>query len=455
MPSTDTHKRPATHRRASPKAAAVRGILEQMTRAEAMPVKRRRAVQRSQLHRLLSHAVRQVPFYRERLGEAGFRPDRPLTEEIWRRIPLLSRQEIQAHSESLQALSLPAGHGPSKESMTSGSTGIPLRVTKTALSSLYWNAVRAREVLWHARDTRLPWHSIRYFPEGRALYPRGVTNRNWGDIAEIIGETGRGYGLNIMTDPGDQLAWLERHSPSYLLTYPSNLLALLDATGDRARPFPELRQVVTVAESLHEDLRAQCLARWGARICDVYSATETGYIALQAPQGDHYLVQDEVVRVELLDDEDQPVPPGGHGRVVVTPLHNYAMPLIRYAIGDYAEAGERSPCGRTLPVINRILGRVRNMLHFPDGRRVWPSFADGRFREIAPVRQFRVIQRTLDTLELQVACERPLRPAERNALAVLVRDRVGHPFAVSVTEHGEIPRSAGGKYEDFRNEVAS
>jgi phenylacetate-CoA ligase len=237
------------------------------------------------------------------------------------------------------------------------------------------------------------------------------------------------------------------------MTYPSNLGALLQATDSDGRLFPGMRQVITLAESVTPALRTRCLEQWGVPISDLYSATEVGYMAFQAPQGDHYLVPDEVVRVELLDDNDMQVEPGDSGRVTVTPLHNYGMPLIRYAIGDYAERGEVSPCGRTLPVINRILGRVRNMLNYPDGRTSWPLFADSRFRDIAPVKQFRVIQRTIDTLELQVAAESPLTGHQRAALAEVIQKRTQYPFTIEVTEHDEIARSAGGKYEDFRNEL--
>jgi phenylacetate-CoA ligase len=447
-------KRNAQMQRTAPRAAMVQSILKGMMRAERQPAWARRFTQRAHLERLLGHVAMHVPYYRDCLQEAGFRPDRPLSEEVWQQIPVLTRQQVQVSAPLLQATALPPSHGPIRESRTSGSTGVPLRVSKTAVSSLFWDAVTIREMLWQRRDRSRPWHAIRYVGDGSAEYPRGAKSPSWGRVAELLGPTGPGYGLDIKTDPSLQFAWLQRHQPSYLLTYPSNLRALLDATRSTARPFPHLRHVVTVAESLPDGLREQCREQWGVRICDIYSAAEVGYIAIQAPYGDHYLVPEEVVRVEILDDAGNPVKRGESGRVVVTPLFNYAMPLIRYEIGDYAELGGRSPCGRTLPVINRILGRVRHMLTYPDGRKSWPSFSDGRFREVAPVRQFRVIQRAADMLELQVAAERPLIETERSSLAAMVRDRVGPPFRVEVTQHAEIPRSAGGKYEDFRNDFA-
>ena len=438
----------------SPRAATVRWILQRMNHAETQAPAERAAAQRAQLQNLLAHAYRTVPFYRDRLASAGFRPERPLTEEIWRRIPVLGRGEVQANAEALRARGMPTGHGEVREYSTSGSTGIPLRVLKSQLSGLFWDAMTAREFLWQGRDLTQDWHSIRFIRDpAMAPYPDGMVSPGWGRVGEVLGATGKTYGLDIRTDPSDQIEWLQRNPPVYLQTYPSNLAALLDASVGLERPFPQLQQVSTLAESLPEDLRQRCREQWGARICDVYSATEVGYIALQAPQADHYLVPEEVVRVELLTDAGAPAAPGEQGLVVATPLHNFAMPLIRYAVGDYAEAGEAASGSLTLPVINRILGRVRNMLQYPDGRKAWPLLADSRYRGVAPVRQFRVIQHALERLEFQLVAERPLTSEEKAGLAQIIRDRVGYPFQIDVTEHAEIPRNAGGKYEDFRSEL--
>lgn len=432
----------------------VRSVLKRMLDGERDSQEARRRTQSAQLQRLLSHAVREVPYYRERLRDAGFRPGRALTEAMWRRVPVMRRSDVQRHYAELQARRVPREHGPSRESMTTGSTGTPLKVRKTALASLYWDAVTAREMLWHQRDRTLPWHSIRYMKDEAARFPRGLRAGSWGRVAETLGGTGPGYGLHILTDPSDQLDWLARNPPSYLLTYPSNLRDLLDLSSTQGTRFPTLRHVITVGEALPAELRARCRECWDVRICDIYSATEVGYIALQAPTGDHYLVPDEVVRVELLNDDDNPVEVGEPGRVVVTPLHNFAMPLVRYDIGDYAVRGGSSPCGRSLPVIERINGRTRNMLSYPDGRRLWPLFPPFGFRDLAPVRQFRVVQQSLSELTLEVAVERPLTGDEERAVVRALQDSVGYPFQVSVSEHERLARSAGGKYEDFRSLVA-
>lgn len=195
-------------------------------------------------------------------------------------------------------------------------------------------------------------------------------------------------------------------------------------------------------------------AAWDLPVRDVYSAQEVGYIALQAPGQDHYLVQAENVLVEVLDDADRPCAPGQVGRVVVTALHNFATPLIRYDIGDFAEVGPASPCGRGLPVLTRILGRTRSMVTLPNGDRFWPFLRLAAFLEAAPVRQFQVVQKNLQRIELRLAVERPVTDEEEQRLRGIVQASLRHPFEVDIVYMPDIPRSAGGKYEDFRSEVA-
>src|SRR6185436_9202776 len=118
------------------------------------------------------------------------------------------------------------------------------------------------------------------------------------------------------------------------------------------------------------------------RVIDNYGVTETGYIAFECPAGGGYHVCSESVLVELLDDDGNDVPEGEPGRVVLTSFYNFAMPLIRYAVGDLAVAAHGPcPCGRTLPRLATILGRQRNIFTFPDGSQHSPWKWRPAFRE--------------------------------------------------------------------------
>ena len=100
------------------------------------------------------------------------------------------------------------------------------------------------------------------------------------------------------------------------------------------------------------------------------------------------------------------------GRVIVTDLLNFATPLVRYDIRDYAEVGGACPCGRGLPTLKRILGRERNLVIKPDGTRNWPLVGFHQFRDIAPIQQYQFIQHDLETIEVRLVSEAPLSKAQ-------------------------------------------
>ncbi len=215
-----------------------------------------------------------------------------------------------------------------------------------------------------------------------------------------------------------------------------------------------LLQVRTIGETLRDPLRERCRQVLGVGISDLYSTQEVGVIAIECPQGGGYHVMAEGLILELLRDDGQPCAAGETGRVVVTDLHNFATPLIRYDLGDLAVADGPCTCGRGLPKLRRILGRQRSLLCLPDGRRYWPLIGAFGYRDIAPVRQYQIIQRSLERVTLRLAVERPLSVAEEGALAEKLVEFLGHRFAVDFEYFSPtIPRGPGGKFEDFICEI--
>jgi phenylacetate-CoA ligase len=129
------------------------------------------------------------------------------------------------------------------------------------------------------------------------------------------------------------------------------------------------------------------------------------------------------------------------------------MPLIRYDIGDFAEVGPPCGCGRTLPVVTRIMGRARHMLTTPDGARYWPFFGTTRFGDIGPIRQYQFAQVAPDAIEARLVVDRPLTPDEEDALRRRILSRLPWPFRIDLVRRERIDRGPGDKYEDFRSEM--
>ena len=141
--------------------------------------------------------------------------------------------------------------------------------------------------------------------------------------------------------------------------------------------------------------------------------------------------------------------PGEIGRVVVTPLYNYAMPLIRYELGDMAEVGSARPaCGRGLPSLRRILGRDRNMFRFRDGSASWPIASRFRLGHFIALKQYQVVQTDFDHVEIRYVSDAPERPINLPAVTERVRTVLRHPVEVSLCRVDQIARSRTGKYED-------
>jgi phenylacetate-CoA ligase len=124
------------------------------------------------------------------------------------------------------------------------------------------------------------------------------------------------------------------------------------------------------------------------------------------------------------------------------------MPLIRYAIGDYAEVGAPCPCGRGLPVLQRIPGRPRNRVVLPDGRRTWPDIS-ALWAAIPDVELIQVIQRSQDHVEVRYAREQPLSLGEEHACGKRIHQALGYPFRLTFTRSDTIARQLNGKYETF------
>jgi phenylacetate-CoA ligase len=331
---------------------------------------------------------------------------------------------------------------------------MPISVLGTEATHFFWLAFTLRDQLWHGVDVTGKAAAIRHARPGRATYPEGVAAAAWSSATGAVYTTGPAALLSIRTPVHQQIEWLQRQDPDHLMTYPTNLMALLGYCREQGITFPRLRMVETLAEILYAEVRAACREVWGVKVVDMYSAQEVGYIALQCPDHEHYHVQSESALVEVLDEKERACRPGETGRMVVTPLHNFAMPLIRYDVGDYGVVGEPCPCGRGLPVLTSVLGRVRNMLTLPSGERFWPVFHSDRFLDMAPVRQYQVVQKNLDEIEVRLVVDRPLTEAGEEAIRKVVHGEVGDSFRVAFVYVDEIPRSKGGKYEDFRSEVA-
>ena len=438
-------------------ASLMLSLLYQLEQTQWLPPDDLFAQQARQLRVLFAHAAETVPFYRRRFAEAGIDPAAAVTRESFARLPVLKRAELQAAGDHINAASFPKSHGKRHPIETSGSTGRAVRMFGTEVTGLFWRAGVMREHLWHGRNLEGKLGAIRWARKGVAMAPDGVKGANWGPASGSIYPTGPAVLLNIASELPEQVDWLLRERPDYLISFPSNLVALAKYCLEHQVSFPDLKQVMSVGETVAQQARDLVRQAWDVPLHDSYSCEEAGYLAIQCPDHEVYHVQSENVLVEVVDEDGQACGPGEEGRVLITTLHNFATPLIRYEVGDYAEVGGACACGRGLPVITRILGRRRNRLALPDGTTVFPYFGNhDDYQAIAPqVQQFQYIQRSLEEIEKRMVVSEPLTPEQEDKMRDMILRNLGHPYRVSFTYFEEMPSGSRGKFEEFVSEVSA
>ena len=429
--------------------ASLLSTLWQFERTELMQPNHVLHYQLLQASVLLDHSRKTVPFYSNRL--ASFSAESPISMKEWRQIPVLTRQQVQEYAKDLESTEADS-LGKHWYRLTSGSTGVPVRTMKNEVTHFFWRCFALRDHFWHARDFSKRLAVLREGDESLA----GRISQNWGEPTRGLFPTGE-CGFFPVTKPIDlQFEWLKQFRPNIILTYPSNVAAIAQYALSTKQCLEVLEEVRTFGEVLNPQTRALCHSVWGVPVRDVYSAQEVGYIALQCPSSNCYHVQSENLLVEVVRSDGSACQPGDEGRLLVTDLHNFAMPLIRYEIGDIVTLGENNCCDRSLPVLLNIKGRSRNMLVLPSGQKIWPSMGDEEtlLRAKIPIAQkFQFVQEAPTKLRILVVVEKPWTTTEEDRVRRFYRDRWHHAFDITIDYVEDITRSPSGKYEDFLSTV--
>lgn len=416
-----------------------RNVLKETERFDADEL---RGYQEKLLEPLLLHARTHVPFYRDRL-DAVFDGNK-IDFSKWNEIPLLTRQIAQANEKKLHAETVPPHLGAVRKSETSGSMGRPLRFFSNDLMDVASLAMTDRLYRWWRFDGSRSM--VNFVPPRLDLPDPGKTiTHGW--------RSGFLEGTNTMrSSSGDidsHIDWLCEVRPDYLVSYPSMIRSLAERTRERNAKL-RFERIITRGWMVDKEVWKLCREVFHTRLVDQYGANEIGQVACQCPHCGAYHINSEVVLVEILDQEGAPVLPGDTGRVVLTSFYNYAMPFIRYEIGDFAQLAQaRADCEIALPRIKRIMGRYRNTFTLRDGRTIYPNPAMSRFREFFSYKQIQVVQTDFEQLEVRYVPAEKDHSVDEAGLERWLQEELDPDFRVRPVSVDAIPALPSGKYEDF------
>lgn len=403
--------------------------------------------QRFHLERLVRYARASVPFYASRFDPL-LRPDGRLDWDRWSDVPVLTRQDLQSFRTELVTKALPRGHGPTRLIRSSGSTGRPIETFHTAIEGRGDQALVLRARQWHRADYDRDYLNIRGEAVESGGWPDGDMLGAWGP--PWTQPLGRMWELNLHATPQEILEFMQRKPLGYVSTMPARLQAVALAAREKGVTmaldifFARGEDVTLEQEQLFSEV-------FGARIVRTYSSQETGKLAHACPECGRYHINSEIVILEVVDEEGRPVAPGETGQVLVTPLLNLAMPLVRYRIGDLAVPGQPNSCTRTLASLERIAGRIVHLFRSSDGRAFMPYLSDKGLLNLG-AGVWQLAQTGFDRAELRLAPRPGQQLGSLDAFAQLARDALPG-FDIEVRQLQTVPTTAGGKHIPYISEL--
>lgn len=392
------------------------------------------ADQSSRLRSMVTWCAARVPHYRDMFSDLGIDPREIATPADLAALPLLDKEVVRADPDRF----LPDEPRPRLVAQTTGgTTGTPVR---------YWatlDAVRANYATYEARCRT--WAGVRFgqrmasfhgqpiIPSTQQGGPYWRRNLAFNQVYFSV------YHLNADTVSA-YLGELARFDPQVVAGYTSAVhrvaLGLLDS-GQVGRVRPSA--VLVSSETLTPAVRADIESAFGCRVTNAYSLGELVAFVSECDHGELH-VSTEYGVVELLD--------GAAGtEIVATGLINRGMPLLRYRTGDLAVAGGGGPsrCGRGLPVMADIVGRVDDVVRTPEGVTVGPAPMSLAFQRVPNLRRTQVRQERVEELTVLVEVDPDFGDQDEAFMIAELRRRLGPTIELVVERVDALPRTAGGK----------
>ncbi len=428
---------------------AIRGekIDEYMAAVRAfnsLPYSQMREIQWFRLVRLIEFAYNNNPYYRELYDKHGVDPRKISGFEDFAKLPFLLKSEIKEKHERM----ISAGKWRLSQRKTSGSTGTPLKFVKDIEALAYMNAVMHDVYSWHGikigdRQARI-W-AIPNEPRRKILifFKDLLQNRTRLNSFDVSDDTSRKFYRKLL-----------RFKPAFLYGVPSYIL-------DFGRRLKRLglnpaacgfKVIIVTGEILYKEQAEEIKELFESPLANEYGTTECGIIAFSCTKGNLHLMNHNLY-VEIIDPRTgREVSEGETGEIVLTELHAFSMPFIRYRLGDRAvRRPGKCECGLELPMLAHVEGRLEDMITTPEGKKV----AGGMlyYTLVKGIQQFKAYQRAIDRLEILIVRAPDFSDKILSDLYSQWRRYLGEKMKIEVKFVDSIPPDRSGKFRYFVPEI--
>lgn len=400
------------------------------------------ALQWQRLQALLAHAEKNVPYYTDMFKKLGINASDIRTMDDFRKLPVMGRPEVVAHQPRMEATNF---QGQLMRKATGGSTGVPVQLALNRESYERRTAATQRGYGWANCD--ISHHTLYIWSVDVGKKPLSYTLKN-----KLYHKLLNREMFNCFDFGEDEMrrcvAYINEKKPTGIVSYTTSIynLAKFIKENNVKLDRSAVKGIITGAERLFDYQREMIEDVFGIKVFNSYGCREFMLIAMECDHHKGLHLNSDNLLVEVLVD-GRPAQPGETGEIVITDLHNYGMPFIRYKNGDMATAaGENCSCGRGFPLVRDIDGRKLDLITAWNGKKVTGVFFPHLLKEVKEIAKFQVVQKVREELEVKIVQKTPLGEDKINFLRNEMQHVMGPEVAIKFTFVDDIPLNATGKY---------
>jgi len=396
--------------------------------------------QLKKLKQLLKHANDNVPYYHTMFKKLNFKPEYISSVKDLNKLPILTKEIVNNNFNNLYARNY------SNEklilSTTSGSTGTPMKFyidpkwQACNLSAAYrawgWAGYKLGDkmvTLWGARSdvsgTRKIDKIREYLLRKKYLDAFNLTDENMATYVKILG----------------------KFKPRIINAYASAIFLFSEYLKKEEINFIKPRAILTTADMLYPHQRKSIENTFDCKIFDYYSGRDTSLQAAECSEHIGYHMSIENAVVEFVK-QNESVSPGETGKLILTDLCDYAMPFIRYEIGDLGSPSDEScSCGRNLPLMKSFKGRVFDFIITPEGNRISGEYFHCIIIEydIHSIKEFQIVQESINKLTVYIVKNPNEKINDVDRFITVIQKKVGEKVEIEVKYVSSIKRTSSGK----------
>ena len=418
------------------------GYLEEYLKTQWYNPEQHEEFQLVKLQELVKYCHERVPYYRTVFAEHGIKPSDIKSIENIKKFPILEKSTIRANPKQFLADNFDLKK--LVQASTSGTTGTPMAFyfTKKSFRNRYALVERQRR-----------WAKVQIGNKRASFTGRVIVPPNQSPNKKVFWR---------YNSPGKQLLFCTTHmteenlkhyveefrefQPIFIDGYPSAVYILAKYMERNGIHGIQPKAIFTSAEPLFDYQRNVIEEVFQAKVYSYYASCEGAAFFGECPQGGYH-ISPEFGITEILDAQGNEVKPGEEGELVLTGFSNYAMPLIRYRMGDMGVKSEgECPCGRKLPLIEAVTGRDADILYTKERGYIPGPRLSLIFKEMSNIIEIQIIQESFDDIVVKVVPDKNFSEENRTQLESAFKACLGDSMNISIQLVDEIPRTNAGKF---------